>query len=71
MGRNRKRQPQVHAGRIVLDRRVDETVDFRKLHDLAEPLHDFRPPHAEDGATQEDIFSTGEFVMKASANLEE
>ena len=33
---DRERQPDVHAARIVLDRRVDELADFGELDDIVE-----------------------------------
>ena len=40
VGRDRERQPHVHAAGIVLHRRVDERLDLGERHDLVESALD-------------------------------
>ena len=68
---DREREPHLHAARVVLDRRVDERVDVGERHDLVELPGNFRPPHPEDRAVDEDVFPSGQFRMEAGPHLEQ
>src|SRR5688500_19898659 len=52
---NGKRQPHVHAARVMLDGSVDESPDFGELDDLVELPEDLDARHAEDGPVQKDV----------------
>src|SRR5262245_17702205 len=64
-------EPYVHAGRVVLDRRVDEVLEPGEVDDLVEALAELLLAHAEDRAIEEDVLPTGELGMEAGAQLEE
>ena len=55
--RDGERQPHVHPARVVLDRRVDETLDFGERDDLVELPVDLGLVHAEDRAVQVDVLA--------------
>src|ERR1051325_4879442 len=68
---HRKRQPHVHAARIAFYRRVQEFVDFGERDDLVKFSFDLATSHAQNCAIQVDVFTAGEFGMKAGAHLEQ
>src|SRR6185503_2832080 len=59
------------ATRVVLDRRVDEPLDFGKGHDLVELARDLCTAHSEDGAAQEDVLAPGQLGVESRADLEQ
>ena len=48
VGRDRERQPDVHAARVPLHRRVEEPLDLGEGDDLVELAVDLPAAHAED-----------------------
>ncbi len=48
----------VHAAAVPFNRGVDKLVDTGEIDNLVESIPDFASRHTEDGAVQEDIFST-------------
>src|SRR5277367_894369 len=64
-------QPGVHAGRVSFYRSIDEVGETRELHDGVEFSIDLLPIHAQDGAVQVDIFSSGEVGMKSGPHFDE
>jgi hypothetical protein len=60
----------VHAAGVMLDRRVEEHLGFRKGDDLVELAVDLLAGHAEDGAVEVDILAAGKLGMEAGADLE-
>ena len=64
-------EPQLHAARVALDRRVDEPLDLGELDDLVELALDLAPPHAEDRAVEEDVLAAGQVGVEAGADLEQ
>ena len=69
--RHREGQPQVHARRVPLDRRVQETLDSSKINDLVKLANDLRPPHAQDRSGQEDILPAGQLGMESRPHLQQ
>ena len=59
MGSHGKRQAQVHARRVALDRRVNELLHFGKIDNLIKFSVNIRGFHAQDGAVQVDILAPG------------
>src|SRR6185437_15388954 len=59
-----------HAAAVMLEGRVDETLDFGKGDDLVEFADDLGFAHAENGAAEEDVFAAGELRMEAGADFE-
>src|SRR5213592_607900 len=66
-----KRQSQIHATAVTLDRRVDEFLYLRKSHDLVESAFDFVSAHAEDRSVEINIFAAGQFGVKTSAYFQQ
>src|SRR6266550_1155104 len=66
-----KGQTHIHAAAITLHRRVQELLDLSKGHDLVELGFDFRLLHAQNGAVEKDVLSSGQFRMKPSADLKQ
>ena len=64
-------EPEVHAARVVLDRRVDEPLDLGERDDLVELPMDLGPAHPEDRAVQEDVLPAGQLRMETRADLEQ
>ena len=54
-----KPEPHVHAGRVGLDRRVDEILQLGELDDLVEPPGDLALGQAEHDAVDEDVLAPG------------
>src|SRR4051794_23045528 len=71
IGRNSKREPQVHAAGISLYWSIDELFDLSKSDDLVEFALDLGLSHAQDGAVQEDVFPSTEFLVKSRANFQQ
>src|SRR5919201_1634999 len=69
--RNREREPDVHAARVPLHRRVDELLDAGELDDVAELALDLAALHAEDRAIQEDVLAARQLRVEACADLEQ
>src|ERR1700757_1675642 len=62
-------QPDIHAGRITFDRRVEEFLDLSEGNYLVEFAADLGAGHTEDRAVEKDILAAGQFRMKPGANL--
>ena len=71
MRRDGEGQAHIHSATVALDRRVEEFLDLGKGDDLIELARDLLPAHAEDRAIQEDVLATGQFGVKAGADLEQ
>ncbi len=59
----------MHAGGITLDWRVNEFLDLGKGNDFIEFLFDLCLVHTEYCTIEKNIFPSGQFGMKTSANL--
>lgn len=70
MGGDGEGEAHAHAAAVMLERRVDEALDFGKGDDLVEFADDFGFAHAEDGSAEEDVFAAGELRMEAGADFE-
>src|SRR5229473_8357949 len=70
VGCDRETEPGLHAARIPLDRRVEETLDTGECYDLVESARDLGPGHAENDAAHVDILAAGEVGVKAGADLQ-
>src|SRR5262249_34342913 len=64
-------QPDVHAGGIALDGRVEEFLDLGEGDDLVELAVDLGLAHAEDGAVHVDVLAARELGVEAGADLQE
>ncbi len=69
--RDRERQPQVHAARVPLDRRVDELLDLRERDDLVELALDLGAAHPQDRAVQVDVLAARQLRMESGPDLEQ
>ena len=61
----------VHAAGISLHRSVNKFLDFSEGNNLVKFMGNFGLAHAKNGAVEIDIFPSGEFRVKARANLEQ
>src|SRR5262245_9304373 len=71
VSRHRKCKADIHPGRIVLHRGVEKLLHLGKGDDLVELFADLALRHPEDGAVEKDVLSSGQFWMKASADLKQ
>ena len=71
MSCDRECESHVHAARESFHWRVQKPLNFAERDDLVKLRSDFAPTHPKKRSVQVDIFTPGEFWMKASANLEE
>ena len=58
--RHRETEAHVHAGRVGLDRRVDELLELGELDDLVEAARDLLLRQAEHDAVDEDVLAAGD-----------
>ena len=68
--RNRKPQPHVHAGGVVLDRNVDEVFESRIAHDVVIDGFRLRTAQSVNSGIQEHVLAAGQLPMKADAQLD-
>ena len=66
-----KRQPHLHPGAVMLQRRIDEICDLGEGDDLVEFSVDFLLAHAENRAVQIGILAAGQLRVKAGADFEQ
>src|ERR1051326_2183526 len=66
-----KRESHIHSARVAFHGRVDKLFHFSEGDDLIKLAIDFGLAHAEYGAVEVDIFTTGQFGVKAGAHFEE
>ncbi|CAA9406152.1 MAG: hypothetical protein AVDCRST_MAG64-1988 [uncultured Phycisphaerae bacterium] len=71
VGRDRERQPDVHAAAVALDRRVEELLDLAERDDLVELALDLGAAHPEDRAVEEDVLAAGQLGVEAGADLQQ
>ena len=71
MGGDGEGQAQIHAGGVVLDRRVQEALDLGEADDLVEFLLDLGFSHPEDGAVQKDVLASRQLRVEPGADLQE
>ena len=71
VSRHGEGQAQVHSARVVLDRGVEEGLDFGELNDLVELAVDLGPLHTEDGPVEVHVFAAGKLRMEARADFQE
>ena len=71
LGCHRKRQPDVHAGRILLNGSVDKFANFSEADDAVPPRRHFFFRVAHQQTIQHDVLAPGQLVMEASAEFEE
>src|SRR5215471_17775446 len=64
-------QADVHAGRVVLNWRVNEFFEFGKGDDFVELLRDFAASHAEDGTSEESVLAASKLGVKSGADFKE
>ncbi|MNY19389.1 hypothetical protein D3C86_1528210 [compost metagenome] len=67
----RKREPDIHAARVVLHWRIDEFLDTRETHNFVELTQNLRPRHPKDGAIQKDILPASQFRVESCTNLKQ
>ena len=68
---NRERQAHVHTAAVTLDRRIQELLDLGKSDNFIELPLDLRSRHAQNRPVQKNIFSAGEFGMKAGPDFQQ
>ncbi len=71
VNRHGESQPHVHAGRVRLDRLVDEVRKFGKFDDFVEAAFDVPLRQAEHDAVDEDVLAAGNLWMEARAQLDQ
>ncbi len=64
-------EPDGHARRVVLHRRVDELLEPGERHDVVEASGDLLARHPEDRAVQVDVLDAGQLGVEAGAELEQ
>jgi hypothetical protein len=69
--RDREAQPGAHAGRVRLDRRVDELAEVRELDDRLQALDDLPVFEPEEGSGEEDVLAPREVLVEAGAQRQE
>ena len=70
-GRRRECQADVHAGRIVAHRNVQELAEIRELGDAVDLAIDLLRHHAEQQGAGPDVFPAGRFHLEPGDELEE
>src|SRR5581483_8044623 len=68
---DREPESDVHARRVVLDRRVDEGREIGELDDLVELRRDLLAREPEDRAVEVDVLATAELGVEPGAELEQ
>ena len=71
VGRDRKGEPRRHAGRIRANRRIDELLELRPLHDPRRAAPHFGAGETEKGSLEHDVLAPGELAVKTEAELEQ
>src|SRR6266536_1108719 len=71
VGGDREPEPNGHAGRVRLDRRVQKLLEFREPDDLVEATRDFLPGETEQESVDLDVLAAGDLGMKPGAELEQ
>src|SRR5271157_2900667 len=71
MSCHRKRQPDIHAGRVAFDGCVEKILNFREIDNLIEFLGNLSVRHAQNGAVEKNVLAPGELLMKSSTYFEE
>ena len=71
VGGDGESEPQIHARRVALDRRVHEALQPGELDDLVEPGVHLLPGHAEDRAVQVGVLEARQLAVEAGADLEQ
>ena len=69
--RDGESQPHVHAGRVCLDRRVDELLHLGEVDDLVEATRHLALREAQHDAVDEDVLPSGNLRMKARAQFDQ
>src|SRR5207302_8193431 len=67
----RERQPNVHAARIALHRRIEKLINLGEGDDLVKFLSDLAAAHPQDRAVEIDVLSSGQFGVKSGADLQQ
>src|SRR5260370_31476935 len=70
MGRHSKRQSNIHPTGVMLDWSVKEFLHFRESNDGVKLPTDLGAAHAQKSTVEKDIFSAGEFGVKAGTHFE-
>src|SRR5262249_18561373 len=68
---DREGEPDIHAARVALHRRIQEAFHLGEGDDLVEFTLYFSARHAEDRAVQEDVFAPCELGVEACADLQQ
>ena len=68
---DRKAQPHVHAGRIVLDRLINKTLEFSKGNYVIKSQSHLLSGQAEEGPVEEDILTPGQIGVKSCPKFQE
>ena len=66
-----KGKADIHTRRVALDRSVQKFFHTGKINDLIKFASDFCPAHAKDSTIKENIFSSGQFGMKACTDFQQ
>ena len=66
-----KAEPHVHAGRVGLDRSIDEVLELGEFDNLVEAVGDFALGQAEHDAVDEYVLAAGDLGMEAGTELDQ
>ena len=71
MGRNCKREPDIHSAAVALDGRVQETLHLSKRDDCIELALDLGVQHSKNGSIQINVLPPRQFRMKSRPDLQQ
>ena len=71
VGGDGEAEPQVHARRVALHRRVHEPLEPGEGDDLVEPLADLASGHPEDRPVEVGVLEAGQLAVEPGADLEQ
>src|SRR5882762_4433984 len=66
-----KSKTQVHARRIILNRRVEKLAHLREGYDLIKIAFDLRQLHAENRPVKKNVFTPAQVRMKTCADFQQ
>ena len=71
MGRDREREPDLHAARVALHGRVEEPLDLGERDDLVELARHLGLAHAEDRGIQVHVLAAGQLRVETGSHFEQ
>src|SRR5207244_4183966 len=71
MGGDGETEPQVHSGRIALDRNFQKLAQTGKFDDAIQLARDLRAAHAQDGSAEIDVFAARQLIVESGTDLDQ